>query len=65
MTKETTMTIRIEPDLKDDFQTATKANHKPAAQILRDFMREYVAAHKNSSGAIPQHASNEAANVAE
>lgn len=65
MTKETNLTIRVESDLKDDFQTATKANHKVASQILRDFMRDYVAKNKDRSVEILQPVSMGSANVAE
>ncbi len=34
--------FRVDQKLKADFQAATEADDKPAAQILRDFMRSYV-----------------------
>ncbi len=40
--KEESFNFRIDPKLKADFQTATEAEDKPAAQVLRDFMRGYV-----------------------
>lgn len=40
--KEESFNFRIDPKLKADFQTATEAEDKPAAQVLRDFMRSYV-----------------------
>ncbi len=40
--KEESFNFRIDPKLKTDFQTATEAEDKPAAQVLRDFMRAYV-----------------------
>lgn len=42
MSKEVTMTIRVEPDLRSSFSEAAELEHRPAAQVLRDFMREYV-----------------------
>ncbi|MGC3292489.1 hypothetical protein ACPTFP_28950 [Pseudomonas aeruginosa] len=42
MSKEVTMTIRLEPDLRSSFAEAADLEHRPAAQVLRDFMREYV-----------------------
>lgn len=42
MSKEVTMTIRLEPDLRSSFAQAADLEHRPAAQVLRDFMREYV-----------------------
>jgi len=40
--KEESFNFRIDPKLKAAFQTATEAEDKPAAQVLRDFMRTYV-----------------------
>ncbi len=40
--KEESFNFRIDPKLKAEFQTATEADDKPAAQVLRDFMRAYV-----------------------
>jgi predicted transcriptional regulator len=40
--KEESFNFRIDPKLKAAFQTATEAEDKPAAQVLRDFMRAYV-----------------------
>lgn len=42
MTKEVTMTIRLEPDLRTNFSEAAEMEHRPAAQVLRDFMRDYI-----------------------
>ncbi|MBN9563337.1 MAG: DUF3018 family protein [Alphaproteobacteria bacterium] len=40
--KEESFNFRVDPKLKADFQRATEAEDKPAAQVLRDFMRAYV-----------------------
>ena len=40
--KEESFNFRVDPKLKAEFQTATEAEDKPAAQVLRDFMRTYV-----------------------
>ena len=40
--KETSFNLRIDPALKAAFTAATEAEDKPAAQVLRDFMRTYV-----------------------
>ena len=45
--KEDSFNFRVDPRLKAEFQTATEAADKPAAQVLRDFMRAYVARHRN------------------
>lgn len=40
--KGETFNFRIDPALKAAFAQATETEHKPAAQVLRDFMRAYV-----------------------
>jgi hypothetical protein len=40
--KETHMTFRIEPQLRDAFAAAAARAHEPASQVLRRFMRDYV-----------------------
>ena len=39
---EATFTFRVDEGLKDDFTRAAKALDRTGAQLLRDFMREYV-----------------------
>lgn len=39
---EATFTFRIDGDLKAAFAQAAKAQDRTGAQLLRDFMREYV-----------------------
>ena len=41
--KDTSFNLRIDPALKAAFTAAAEAEDKPAAQVLRDFMRAYVA----------------------
>jgi hypothetical protein len=40
--KESSFNLRIDPALKAAFTAAAAAEDKPAAQVLRDFMRAYV-----------------------
>jgi hypothetical protein len=40
--KVATFNIRIDPQLKAAFTAATEAEHRPAADVLRDLMRLYV-----------------------
>ena len=42
MSKEVQMTFRVEPDLRSDFSEAVALADRPAAQVLREFMRAYV-----------------------
>lgn len=39
---ETTFTFRVDEDLKSEFSTAAKACDRTGAQLLRDFMRDFV-----------------------
>jgi hypothetical protein len=41
--KDGSFNFRIDPALKTAFTRATEAEDKPASQVLRDFMRAYVA----------------------
>ena len=40
--KDSSFNLRIDPALKAAFTAATETEDKPAAQVLRDFMRAYV-----------------------
>lgn len=40
--KPSTFTFRVEESLKKEFEAATKAMDRTAAQLLRDHMRWYV-----------------------
>lgn len=42
MSKEVQMTFRVEPALRAEFSEAAAQADRPAAQILREFMRAYV-----------------------
>ncbi|RQS69212.1 hypothetical protein DID96_17730 [Burkholderia sp. Bp8963] len=39
---EATFTFRVDETLKAEFATAAKAHDRTGAQLLRDFMRDYV-----------------------
>ena len=40
--EKTTMTCRVEKSLRAAYDRATKANDRTGAQLLRDFMRDFV-----------------------
>ena len=40
-----TFTFRVDENLKTEFATAAKSRDRTGAQLLRDFMREYVKRH--------------------
>lgn len=42
MTKEATFTMKLEPELRAEFIAEATAAHRPASQVLRELMREFV-----------------------
>lgn len=47
MSKEAVFTMKLEPELRDAFMAEAEAAHRPASQILRELMREYVQRQKD------------------
>jgi hypothetical protein len=43
--KDVGLRIRVQRDLRDQFLEVCRAQDKPAAQVIREFMRVYVAQH--------------------
>ena len=48
--KDAGVRIRVEKGLRDRFLETCRRQDMPAAQVLRQFMREYVAGHGGDSG---------------
>ncbi|KAA0911525.1 CopG family ribbon-helix-helix protein [Pusillimonas sp. ANT_WB101] len=44
-----TFTFRVEEDLKSEFAAAAKSRDRTGAQLLRDFMRDYVQQQQDAS----------------
>jgi predicted transcriptional regulator len=42
MAKEAVFTMKLEPELRDAFMAAAEAVDRPASQIVREFMRDFV-----------------------
>lgn len=42
MSKEAVFTLKLEPALRAEFMAEAAASHRPASQILRELMREFV-----------------------
>ena len=53
--KDVGLRIRVQRSLREQFLEVCRAQDKPAAQILREFMREYVAEHE---AVLPQDGQN-------
>ena len=46
--KDAGMRIRVERELRDEFLKICREQDRPAAQVIREFMREYIAAKKSN-----------------
>jgi predicted DNA-binding protein len=46
MAKSSNYRIRIEPELHQEFLDICKSEDRPAAQVMREFMRAYVNKHR-------------------
>ena len=42
MSKEAVFTMKLEPELRAEFMAEASAAHRPACQVLRELMREFV-----------------------
>jgi predicted transcriptional regulator len=42
MPKATVFTMKLESDLRAQFMAAAEASHRPASQVVRELMREFV-----------------------
>ncbi|MEQ9587315.1 MAG: hypothetical protein RJS97_05135 [Parvibaculaceae bacterium] len=53
MVKDSGMRIRIDRDLRERFIEICRAEDRPAAQVIREFMRTYVQEHEISNDERP------------
>jgi hypothetical protein len=60
MTKDCGLRIRVQRDL---FLEVCRTQDKPAAQVIREFMRDYVEHHGRSAGLAVRRASAARANT--
>ncbi|MFO7808232.1 antitoxin of toxin-antitoxin stability system [Guyparkeria sp.] len=42
MSEETVFTMKLESELREDFIAEARAVHRPASQVARELMREFV-----------------------
>ena len=42
MAKDSIFTLKLEPELRDAFMAEAEASHRPASQVVRELMREFV-----------------------
>lgn len=50
MSKLAVFTLKLESELRDQFMAECEASHRPASQIVRDMMRQFVQAQQESRG---------------
>ena len=48
MSKQAVFTMKLEPELRTEFMAQAKADHRPASQIIRELMREYITRQKEA-----------------
>lgn len=42
MAKQDVFTMKLEPELRSNFMAEAEAAHRPASQVLRELMRDYI-----------------------
>jgi predicted transcriptional regulator len=42
MSKEAVFTLKLEAELRDEFMAEAEAAHRPASQLVRELMRDFV-----------------------
>lgn len=47
--KDSGLRVRVERTLREAFVNACRSEDKPAAQVIREFMRSYVARHNSAA----------------
>jgi predicted transcriptional regulator len=48
MSKEAVFTMKLEAQLRDAFMAEAEASHRPASQIMRELMRDFVQRQKQA-----------------
>lgn len=42
MSKDAVFTMKLEPELREEFMAEAEALHRPASQVVRELMRDFV-----------------------
>ena len=42
MSKEAVLNLKLEPALRAEFMAEAEATHRPASQVIRELMREFI-----------------------
>ena len=48
MSKQAVFTMKLEPELREQFMAEAEASHRPASQIVREMMRQFVQKQRES-----------------
>jgi predicted transcriptional regulator len=48
MSKQAVFTMKLEPELREEFMAEAEASHRPASQIVREMMRQFVQTQRES-----------------
>ena len=48
MSKQAAFTMKLEPELREQFMAEAEASHRPASQIVREMMRQFVQTQRES-----------------
>lgn len=48
MSKEAVFTMKLEPELREEFMAEAQASHRPASQVLRELMRDFIRAQRQT-----------------
>jgi predicted transcriptional regulator len=48
MSKQAVFTMKLESELRDQFMAEAEASHRPASQIVREMMRQFVQVQRES-----------------
>lgn len=48
MSKHAVFTMKLEPELREQFMAEAEASHRPASQIVREMMRQFVQTQRES-----------------
>lgn len=49
MSKQAVFTMKLEPELRAEFMAEAEAAHRPASQVLRELMREFIQRQREAS----------------
>jgi predicted transcriptional regulator len=48
VSKAAVFTVKLERELRDAFMAEAKASHRPASQVMRELMREFIERHRQA-----------------